>query len=840
MVMETTLRAKNINDDVLRTLGTQIYTLLGETSLGIKCTLKNNRLVVLGEHAADTSLDSASILDRLERNIQALQLQFTQHVRLYLRQMGQRQPYAYRQFVLAPPPPPGLTTHKAAVLDEKHALDEAIATPEENFSDRPSDASVLKADSVPQEANVATSDVSRQDSETTPQSAIDEQPWIVGDAELDALVNQLTAVDPLANWDIQSQDDVDNAIAPSSLSSLEVEDSGDGGVHPMEHQDRLASSGAMSHREILTDDAGDRADALGDQGQQSLLEDGLIPNATELALSLPTDSPTEEDILNQDDAGLQGVNGAERSPDLSVGSVAQSMANMSASAYQEPALTHVEELCVESPLVTSSGDDDASSIVVSDSKELAQPTFHSFTYETSQRLKELSHSILHSRPKAGIEKSEPQQPPATAHLENHGHRRMAIATMGLASLGFAAGIYGATRPCVIGNCNALQTADQLGDKSQRLMQQAKTWTDIEAAAPPLHQALEILEPIPVWSSHSGVAQQKMDDYTLHLGQINQLLDVEQAVQHANQLSSQSVYSIEDLQTMRSLWQSAIDDLERLPLDSPLHGFAQEHLVDYLPQLANADQKIETEEAARVILETAQEAAQLAQVRQGVAQNLENWQFARVTWLVAINRLKQLENETLAAQEAERLLAFYQRSLEDVNRHVDREQVAAKAFEKAEKHAQMAAAAESRHDWQQAIADWNHAIQNSQQIDNGSTYYLKAEKRRGHYEDSLVQVQEKLKAKTLIEGELKQSCLGELQLCHIVSIDQSIKLQLDESYMDAISTARGNGNYNLQAVVTDHQLMVRQSLDRIANSFDLPIEVYNPDGGLLERHIPKPR
>ena len=373
-----------------------------------------------------------------------------------------------------------------------------------------------------------------------------------------------------------------------------------------------------------------------------------------------------------------------------------------------------------------------------------------------------------------------------------------------------------------------------------MMQQAQTWADVEAVIPPLNQSLEILEPIPVWSSHSATAQERREIYTIHLGHINQLLDVEEAVNHANQLSSQTVYSLEDLQTVRLLWKSAIDDLDLLPLDSPLHEFAQTQLVDFQPRLLTAEQQLQKEEEAITALETAQEAAQLAQVRQGVAQNLENWQFARVTWLVALNRLKRVKEGTLAASEAERLMVFYQTSLDDVNAQVSREHVASTSLEKAESHAQIATAAEQRHDWQQAIADWNSAIQYIQHVDSGSTYYLKAEGLLTQYQDAVAQVQEQLKAKVLIEGELKQSCLGELQLCHIVSIGQSIKLQLDESYMDAIRTARGNGNYNLQAVVTDHQLMVRQSLDRIANNFDLPIEVYNPDGGLLERHIPQPK
>ena len=879
MVMDTTLRTTDINDDALRTLGTQIYTLLGETSLNIKCTLKNNRLVVLGEHAGDPPLDSAILLDRLERNIQALQLQFTQHIRLYLRQIGHHQPYAYRQFIVAPPPPPLLNkklgqpseeqwVQKTSSSEKLLVADDAVFHASHSLDDPSSP--LAPSSFIPPEL-------------PQPVSAIDEQPWIVGDAELDVLVNQLTALDPLEAWELMPEDDHQDEFSedrrsPSSLisESGQPQESRDAAIYPSENDLQCAIEAIAPIEEGCSTVVGSTPDAIvpvsetsvpssadaleidpndreapdaaagfldaSDNGTEAfpegeaLLDNGLIPNATELVFS-PAKSHSASDLPAESE--IDGVREIDAAPNTAGPTSLTSLSQttdlfQSQSVSEEPPQHPLPS--VSPPTITT----DSSSIVVAEAEDLSsQPGFHSFTYETSQRLKELSQSLLHPRPKNSLENTDPQQPPATAHLENNGYRRMAIATVGLASLGLAAGIYGATRPCVLGGCAALQEADQLGDKSQRLMQQSQTWADIEATIPPLNQALEILEPIPVWSSHSAVAQQQRDTYALHLSQIHQILDVEQAIKHANQLANQTVYSFEDLQTVRSLWQSAIDDLDLLPIDSPLHDFAQTHLATYYPQLTQVEQQLQQEEAAQATLETAKEAAQLAQVRQGVAQSLENWQFARVTWLVALNRLTQVGEGTLASKEAERLLDFYQTSLNEVNRHVNREQVASQSLEKAKQHAQIATAAEQRHDWKQAISDWKSAIQYTQDIDSHSTYYLKAEGLLNDYQEAVSQVQDKLQAKTLIEGELKQSCIGELQLCHIVSIDQSIKLELDESYMDAISTARGNGNYNLQAVVTDHQLMVRQSLDRIANNFDLPIEVYNPDGGLLERHIPKP-
>ncbi|NET09698.1 MAG: hypothetical protein F6K16_34345, partial [Symploca sp. SIO2B6] len=132
--METTFHRNRHSEDI-RTLGTQIQTLLGDIPITIQCVLKEGRLVVLGQHTVHQTLNSGSVLVRLERSIQALNIRFAQQVRIYLRVAGQKQPYAHHRFILTPPPPP------------------RIQKP----------------------------------------SPIDEQPWIVGDEELSHLVDQLTA-----------------------------------------------------------------------------------------------------------------------------------------------------------------------------------------------------------------------------------------------------------------------------------------------------------------------------------------------------------------------------------------------------------------------------------------------------------------------------------------------------------------------------------------------------------------------------------------------------------------------------------------------------------------------
>jgi hypothetical protein len=90
----------------LQTLGTQLQEFIDSVPVGVQCCLKNEQLIVVGEHQADTSLDPQQILKVLEREIQSLQLRFAHHVRLYLKVIGDRYPYASRCFSLHPPAPP--------------------------------------------------------------------------------------------------------------------------------------------------------------------------------------------------------------------------------------------------------------------------------------------------------------------------------------------------------------------------------------------------------------------------------------------------------------------------------------------------------------------------------------------------------------------------------------------------------------------------------------------------------------------------------------------------------------------------------------------------------------
>ncbi|RMF64060.1 MAG: hypothetical protein D6742_15950, partial [Cyanobacteria bacterium J069] len=92
-------------EDLGRTL--EAFFRQRQLPLAVRCALQGDRLLVVGNHRTDTALNPREVLQLLEARIHALQIRSIQQVGLYLRIVGQPQPYMRRQFLLnqAPPKP---------------------------------------------------------------------------------------------------------------------------------------------------------------------------------------------------------------------------------------------------------------------------------------------------------------------------------------------------------------------------------------------------------------------------------------------------------------------------------------------------------------------------------------------------------------------------------------------------------------------------------------------------------------------------------------------------------------------------------------------------------------
>ncbi|MGB3492683.1 MAG: hypothetical protein WBA57_08135 [Elainellaceae cyanobacterium] len=925
--MATSFQSADLND-----LGLQLQSFLGDCSLRVQCAVRDERLIVLGQHPEETALDAQHVLKLLERKIQSLQINFTHQVRLYLRMGGQSQPYAHRWFMIQPPPPPrrlslpmqhGQTTttpttknrsdkllhppqtgavavatrslapaaatltappqrsHRkleksestavaepeltwfsssTSVLDLEHPVlddemfraiglddrdlplssggdepklvtgfvaEEFVAEEKEDLRQDESEAkfasvmesvmgqSVLEIETEPDVTGdgapaILNSSIAAPDAE--------EAVWIVGDEELDDLVNQLTTSSSMM---------IPEAIAPFSDSS---------GTPSSDTP--LTGTPLTGNRQEPNPDAEIAAaatlsfssDAVSLEPKQDT-EASSNPNAADSCGRDPSNQPMNWGhrlISTEERAGSPTVQAGARQEDTSP--------LLESDLHQKSHIDSVESFGSVESFNLDDDTCDYEALYISEVGELGSSpwphdadTMQLPAQQMGERVRHLSQLVIS---------------PVRSHVDGisqsplaHINSRRAIA-VGVTVMGVTGALYTLTRPCVVGACPQIGSAQELGDKSSKMLQQAEAWKDLERAGTYLNQAVETLEPIPMWSGYASEAKALLGAYGADLLMVETLLDVEDIANTASQTSQDPLYSLADWESVRSLWQQAISQLEAVPSDSPMYAFAREQLRTYRQRIAWVNQQIALEENAKESLNKAKQAAQLAEARQGSAQSLEHWQFARVTWIVALDRLQLVPQDTLAFLEAEPLTQSYQTALDAVTRRVEREQDAQTFLTQAEEQAAMARAAEQRLNWQQAVSDWTEAIASVENIEDGTSPHPEAEDLRTTYNQALSNANEKLLITERIQIELEKTCIGEIRICNLLSVDEVIKIRLDNSYVSAIEAARSSGNNSIQAVVTDHQLILRRALEAIANEYDLPVEVYNPENTMLERHSPR--
>ena len=415
--------------------------------------------------------------------------------------------------------------------------------------------------------------------------------------------------------------------------------------------------------------------------------------------------------------------------------------------------------------------------------------------------------------------------------------RQAMAMLGVAMLGCTAGVYGMTRPCVLGNCTELQTARSLSPQITQTLQQANTSQDLQAAQQQIGKAVAMLETIPLWSLRHSEAQTLLKDYRQQNEQVEQITGVEDLATIAFQKSQKAPLPVAEWKSVQTLLQSAIRQLDQPSTNVALMPFVQRQLARYRTKLADAEQQMQQEQQAQQTLNTAQEAVKLAKAREGVAQTPANWQLVRASWQAVLDRLQQVPLGTNAAKEALPLLEAYRAKLGQIDQRILKERSTAQILEQANQQALKAQEFEQNSNWQQAVENWNQAIASVRKVPVGSAYQPAAESLATTYTNSLSQAEQKLQSTQQIQTEVDKLCVGQMRVCNFLSVDTVIKVQLAPTYVGAINTAREMGDSNLQAIVADHQLTLRTALEKLATQLRLPVEVYDPENTLLDRHMP---
>lgn len=417
--------------------------------------------------------------------------------------------------------------------------------------------------------------------------------------------------------------------------------------------------------------------------------------------------------------------------------------------------------------------------------------------------------------------------------------------VGISLLAIFGCIYVLTRPCVIGECQVIDTAKQLGQKSEETIETVTTSKAPGIAKEQLDTAIKQLNRIPFWSPYHRQARALL---LVYQPQSKELESVVKALWIAGLASSEAQnppYGVEDWDKIKSRWEQAIAQLEQVPPENTIYPFATDRLQQYRANLAEVRGRLALERQSRLTLAEAKKAAQVAQARQGVARGVESWQLVYDTWQNATNTLASIVPGTTAHQEAQLLLARYQPKLEDARDRKTIEQVGLDAYTRAVNNADQAKIFAERGAWSEAVKYWSQAMTYAKRVPVSSSYHVEMQPLITSYTESWKQAEAENKVASRVNKarqDLKTACTGSPTICSYSVNPDLITVRLAPDYVgkieDTAITGDRSGNPQKRNEAEKHVQTLKIALESISDNAKIPLEVYKPDGKKIGVHLPQ--
>lgn len=400
----------------------------------------------------------------------------------------------------------------------------------------------------------------------------------------------------------------------------------------------------------------------------------------------------------------------------------------------------------------------------------------------------------------------------------------------VAALLVGGGLYALTRPCVLGACQPLQTAQTLSQQSAQLLQGNQSEQAEQQARQQLTEAQRLVSEIPPWSGAYGEAQGVKQA-------LDQVLIAENKAETAIQKGQATTQSVTDWQAIASLWQEAIAPMQSVAQTSPLYPYAQQRLTAYQANLKLTEQRIAAEQEARKRLLEAKKTAGLAEARQNTAKQLQDWQIVQSTWLVTMNALRQIPNSTTSYAEAQQLIQNYEPKLTAARDRVTQEQLATKAYTQAAQLEQQAKAWQQKNQWSQAAASWQSALNYANQVPEETSVSNQAQTLAANAASALKQAQTVAR----VRGDLDRICFASGKICDYTIQNDAIKVKFVPSYERRARTIGGmsyfSRDYETMYKIDQHFASLAKALQAVSTNSALPIQVYNSDNQVLGSFVP---
>jgi len=401
--------------------------------------------------------------------------------------------------------------------------------------------------------------------------------------------------------------------------------------------------------------------------------------------------------------------------------------------------------------------------------------------------------------------------------------------------------YFLTRPCVIGNCTVITTAEQLNQESVKTLRTKKTSNGIQEATAKLNQAISQLETIPFWSPSYGESKNKLQNYRVEKQHLDSVTMAIKQGYSASVKSKNLPQSIETWTETKSLWQSAIIPLEKIPKTTPVYPFAHQKAQEYIANLALANKRLLVEQEAENKLNQAKALAQVVEVRTGIAQSVESWEKIESDWEKVVNLIKSISEGTTAYDRSKVLLKEYQTEFAKARDRKTIEEIAEDAYSQAITFAAQARIFQQRKQWSQASEYWQKALSAAQEVPTTTSYYFKIRPLINSFKDYLQKVEAKLIVeKILLKAgtDLDKICNAAPKVCEFTVNDQLIVVQMTPGYVQRLQQTfikAGNKDVKTRQAVEKHLQTLQSALETISNNSGVPLKLYDAEGKIIGTH-----
>ncbi|MEO1145099.1 MAG: hypothetical protein AAFY26_05825 [Cyanobacteria bacterium J06638_22] len=416
-------------------------------------------------------------------------------------------------------------------------------------------------------------------------------------------------------------------------------------------------------------------------------------------------------------------------------------------------------------------------------------------------------------------------------IPKHRSRSGYFVAAGLAAtiLLLGGGSYALSRPCVVGGCDALAIAQQMQETAMGQITPEKSAQEVLEAYDSLMEASYLLDRIPSWSPHYNEAQDILAELLQESQKLERVVQAQRLAMAAAVQSQNPPHPITVWREIKQNWQAAITQLEQVPDNSPIYPLAQRKSSEYRDNLGQIDQRILKEIEAQEWVDLARQTAAQAETRQDIVTSVSGLQRVQQNWQSAINALHKVPSGTMAHAEAQQLLALYRPQLELAEEQLQQEQTSIQRFTQAQSLANTAQTAEQQNAWDQAVGQWQQALDEVQQIPEGSVSFERAQPLINSYQTALNQALANLEFQDTLTS-LERLCSGSPRRCLLSRQDNEVRVTITNAYEQSLAGS------NTTAPLSQLDPLIEQ-IARVSTRTRIPVSVYEADGELIGIYNP---